>query len=234
MKRIFAVVLITFLSLPVFTMGAEVPTVLAEYFEEDKPVRAEIFTVVPPKEFGKLVQKLSEVAQKDPAWYAEHSKKTPAGTPIPIFDEKLGMTKEEYDKYVALWDAREVKKLADVALLLQASSDGQWQINGSGVASSLTLLRFQPQQDAFKSPNGLLARIADIDAPERSLLGAWQGKEWRYLSENSLSTTKENIALGKSKDGKYGMMIYRLQEVTSSGRPLYDKSMFIRFALKKS
>lgn len=213
--------------------AGELPEVLAKHFDAEKPVRAEVFMVVPPQEFEKFVQKLSEAAQKDPEWFDQHSKKTPNGSPIPEFDAKLGMSQEEYDGFVKLWDEREAKRVSETVLLLTETGDGKWKLNGSGDASSLSLLSFDPEAQTFRSPNGTMESIADIKAPARSLLGAWTGKEWRYQSENSLTKMKENLALGTSEDGKYSILVYRLQEVTSRGRPMFDRSLLIRFAAKK-
>lgn len=213
-------------------MGAEVPELFKPYFEENKPVRAEIVTVTPPKEFEGFIQKLGEAAQKDPEWFKEHSKKTPAGSPIPLYDAKLGMTEDEYKNYVKLWDQRKVTQIAEVALMLEKDDDG-WKINATGPASNLTLLRYNPEADTFTSTNGELKRIEDIEAPAHSLFGEWKGQEWRYLNEGNLGKVKENVALGLTGDKKYGMLVYRLQEVTASGRPLLDNSMVIRFVPAK-
>lgn len=213
--------------------AGELPEALAKYFDAEKPVRAEVFMVVPPQAFGKFVQKLSEAAQKDPEWFDEHSKKTPSGSPIPEYDTKLGMSQEEYDGFVKLWDEREAKRVSETVLLLSESGDGKWRFNASGEASSLSLITFDPETQTFRSPNGTLESIADINAPSRSLLGAWTGKEWRYQSENNLTKMKENLALGTSEDEKYGILVYRLQEMTSRGNPMFDKSLLIRFAAKK-
>jgi hypothetical protein len=110
---------------------------------------------------------------------------------------------------------------------------GKWQISGTGAASVLSLLVFDSESSNFTSPNGEMERIGDIDAPAKSLLGAWKGYEWRYQSETSLTKMKENLAFGTSEDGKYHLLIYRLQEVTSRGNPLLDESMVIRFAAGK-
>ncbi|MFC5050390.1 hypothetical protein ACFPK9_07180 [Rubritalea spongiae] len=213
--------------------AGELPEVLAKHFDADEPVKAEIYMVVPPQEFEKFVQKLSEAAQKDPEWFNEHSKKTPGGSPIPEYDEKLGMSQEEYDGFVKLWDAREAKRISQTALMVTETGDGKWKLNGSGNATPLSLLSYDPETNTFKSPNGTLESIVDINAPKRSLLGAWTGKEWRYQSENSLTKMKENLALGTSEDGKYSILVYRLQEVTAKGRPMFDQSLVIRFAAKK-
>ncbi len=224
--------LIGLIALQWVASAAEVPEALARYFDKDKPVKAQIIAIVPPKEFEGFVQKLSEAAQKDPEWFAEHSKKSP-GSPLPLFDEKLGMSQEEYDNYEKLWASRAAKKLDDTSLMLTEVGDGQWKINASGPAVTLSLLRYNPKKNIFISPNGKLEGIADILTPERSLLGAWKGKEWRFEADNSLTKSKENVALGTTTDGKYSFLIYRLQEVTSKGKPLFDKSLVIRFAAKK-
>ena len=220
-------------SMQLVAIAGDLPAVLAKYFDAKAPIKAQLIEVTPPAEFEPFVQKLSEAAQKDPVWYAEHSKKTPAGSPIPLFDEKLGMTQLEYDKYVKFWDNREVRKLTDLSLIIKEVSGKAWKINGSGPASALSLLSYSEATNSFKSPNGELVAIADVSAPSASLLGAWNGNEWRYLSENSLTKGKENVALGKSADGNHGFLIYRIQEATSAGRPLFDKSLMIRFAVKK-
>ena len=221
------------IALQCVAFAAEVPDTLAGYFDKDKPVKAQIIVIVPPKEFEGFVQKLSEAAQKDPEWFAEHSKKSP-GSPLPLFDVKLGMSQDEYDNYEKLWASRAAKKLADTSLQLTEVGDGQWKLNASGPASLLSLLRYDPKKNCFISPNGELESIAGIEAPERSLLGAWTGKEWRFEADNSLTKSKENVALGTTSDGKYSYLVYRLQEVTSRGKPLFDKSLVIRFAAKKS
>ena len=213
--------------------AGEMPEALAAHFEAEQPVKAEVFMVVPPQEFEKFVQKLSEAASKDPEWFYEHTQKTSSGSPIPEYDAKLGMSQEEYDYYVKLWDSREPKRLSQTVLMCTETADGKWKLNGAGEANGLSLLRYDSAANTFLSPNGSLESIADINAPKRSLLGAWKGKEWRYQSENSLTKMKENFALGTSEDGKYSLLVYRLQEVSSKGRPLFDKSLMIRFAAKK-
>ena len=71
-----------------------------------------------------------------------------------------------------------------------------------------------------------------IDRPDAdSILGAWKGKEWRFQEETGLGTIKENLALGQTADGKFGMVVYRAQELTSSGTRLLDKSLVIRFPI---
>ena len=213
------------------TAETKMPEVFAAYLEHDKTVSGEIGAITPPEELKKYIAKVKASAEADPAWHAEYTKKATPGIPLP-WHEKLGLTEEEYADYLKLWDQREFKTLQRVVIRLEEPKPGEWMIRVSGVGMSISLLRFNPETGTFKSPNGELKRIEDIDANERSILGAWAGQEWRYEYSDDFISTKENLALGKYKDGKYCLLIYRLQE-SASGRRLADKSLVIRFAPPK-
>jgi hypothetical protein len=58
--------------------------------------------------------------------------------------------------------------------------------------------------------------------------------EWKFEEETGLGKTKENFALGQFADKKYGLIVYRAQELSSEGKRVLDKSMVIRFPLGKS
>lgn len=220
----------TVLCLALPAMSAEVPEIFKGLFEKDVPVRATIGMVVPPAEIDKHVAKVEAAARKDPEWFKEYSAASSPGTPLP-FHEKLGLTQAEYDDYLALWRKREFRAMEEVLLLLRESPGGIWTLTATGNASQLSTLRFQTESGTFRSPNGELKRIEDIKAPADSILGEWSGPEWRFEEETSLGKTKENIALGRFADGKFGVVVYRMQDVSSEGTVLMDRSLVIRFAL---
>ena len=93
---------------------------------------------------------------------------------------------------------------------------------------------FDPKADVFHSPNGDLKRIEDIKPDANSILGEWSGREWKFEEETSLGKTKENIALGRFAGNKYGIIVYRIQELSSEGTRLLDKSLVLRFPLGKA
>jgi hypothetical protein len=212
-------------------VSGETPKLLAKYLTKDKAVPGDVGAIVPPKEINKFIIKVQESAKANSEWHKEYAKTAKPGIPLP-WHEKLGLTKEEYAEYLALWDKREFKTVQQVLVRLEEPKPGEWMIRVSGVGMPISLLRYDPKKDVFKSPNGELGRIDDIDAAERSILGAWTGQEWRYEKKTEFISTKENIALGKYKDGKYCLLIYRLQESTS-GLRLADKSLVIRFTPPK-
>ncbi len=210
----------------------EVPKVFAGLFEKDVPVKGQVGMVLPPPEIDKFVAKVGAAARKDPKWFREFSAEAKPGVPLP-YNERLGISKEEYAEYLALWNKREFKSMEEVMLLLRQSSGGTWSLTSTGGASTISTLRYDPKADVFRSPNGGLARIEDIKADPTSILGEWAGHEWKFEEETSLGKIKENFALGQFADNKFGIIVYRAQELSSEGTRLLDKSLVIRFPLGK-
>jgi hypothetical protein len=211
--------------------AAEVPGIFSGMFSPGAPTRAQVGMVVPPPEIDKYVAKVESAARGNTEWFREFSAKAKPGVPLP-FDERLGLTREEYDEYIALWNKREFKPVEDVMLMLREGSGGTWTLASTGAASSLSTLRYSPDGDVFRSPNGELKRIEDINADASSILGEWTGKEWKFEEETGLGKTKENFALGRMAGGRFGLVVYRMQELSSEGTRLLDRSVVIRFPLQ--
>jgi len=204
------------------------PKVLADYLTLNKGVKGEIVAVVPPEEIKPYIEKVEAGAAKNPEWFAEFSGESKPGVPLP-YDERLGLTKQEYAEYLKIWDQREFKVIQPVGVRLEKLGE-QWMVRVSGVGAKISLLRYDPATDSFTSPNGKMVRIDDIKADPASILRGWTGHEWKFEEEGALGKTKENFAIGRTEDKKFGLLIYRLQDISASGRPLYDQSLLIRFA----
>jgi len=218
------------LMLPALPLAAdEVPEVLS-YLPQGELVKAATTAVVPPAGIEKYVAMVEEAAKQDPQWFEEHSQKAAPGVPLP-YDPKLGLTREEYDAYLEMWDQREFKAVEPVVIQLKQDKNGHWSISTAGGAHPISTLRYDPEKDVFISPNGTMERLEDVEADKRSILGEWTGHEWKFEEETSLGKTKENFAIGKTGDGAFGLLVYRMQEVTSEGTPVYDKSLVLRFPM---
>jgi hypothetical protein len=208
----------------------EVPAVFSGLLQAGVPARGQIGMVVPPMEIDKFVAKVEASARKEPEWFREFSAAAKPGVPLP-YDERLGLTKEEYAEYLALWNKREFKPVEEVMLILRESPAGVWKIFSTGNASSLVTLQYSAKNDEFRSPNGVLKRIEDIKADASSILGEWTGSEWKIELDTGLSKIKENFALGRMADKRHGLVVYRVQELSSEGTRMLDNSLVIRFPL---
>jgi len=221
-----------FIPLAATLSAAEAPEFLTGLLKPGVPKKGQIGVILTPPEMDKYVAKVESASRKNLEWFREYSREAKPGLPLP-YDDRLGLTKEEYEDYLGLWAKREFKSTEDVTLLLREGTDGSWVITGTGKASTLSTLRYFPKEDVFRSPNGEMTRIPDIKSDPQSILGAWGGREWRFEEETSLGKTKENIAVGSYVDGTHGLIVHRLQELTTGGTRLLDKSIVIRFQLDK-
>lgn len=212
------------------SQAAEPPAAFQGLFEAGVPVRAQIGTVMLPQALDELVAKVDVAAQANPEWFEEYSAENKPGLPLP-FHENLGLSAAEYQEYLRLWRMREFRPEEDVVILIRESSRGTWALTGTNRASVLSTLRYDPETDSFRSPNGELERLEDIDAEEDSILGAWKGREWRLQQEGLLGVTRENIAIGTMAGDRYGLLIHRVQEVSTEGALIINRSLVIRFPL---
>lgn len=230
MKRLIPFAALTLL---VCSARAESPDTFQGLLQPGVPVKGEIGMVLPPQEIDKFIGKVDTAARKDPKWFREYSSQTKPGLPLP-YDDRLGLTKEEYNEYLALWAKRQFKTMEEVLVLLRPGDAGSWSLTCTGKASILSTLRYDSKTDVFHSPNGDLKRIEDIKPDPNGILGEWSGREWKFEEETTLGKTKENIAIGRFAGNKYGVIVYRIQELSSEGTRLLDKSLVLRFPLGKS
>lgn len=215
------------------SLHADVPETFEGLFEKDIPIKASIGIVVPPPEIEKYIAKVETSARNNKEWFAEYSKASKPGAPLP-FHENLGLTKEEYDDYLSLWAKREFKSTEEVMLVLRENFGKTWSITATGEAGVISTLRFDPEKDVYRSPNGEMKRLEDIKAEDTSILGAWSGREWRFEEETGLGKIKENFAVGRFEGKEFGLLVYRVQEISSEGSRLLDNSLVVRFALGKA
>ena len=231
MKFVFSV--LSFALMAVGFSQEKAPKALADYLQPGISVKGDVVVVVPPDEIKTYIKKVDEARRADPEWFREHSKSAKPGIPLP-FHEKLGLTKTEYAEYRKLWDQRKMEPVPRGQVILRLEeANGKWLIRASGPAWEFTTMRYDPKADTFTSINGAMKRIEDVKADKDSILGAWSGKEWKMENADGISITKENLAIGKLDDGSYGLLIYRLQEISPKGIRLDDKSLIVRFAIKR-
>ena len=209
---------------------ATAPKTFTNILEPNKLYDGERVVVTPPEEIQNYIKLVKEGAKNDPKWYEEYSKTAKPGVPLP-FHKNLNLTTAQYQEYLDLWGKREFKVLEKVGVLLELRR-GKWSFRLSGTGAMISLLRYDEKEDVFRSTNGVMKRIDDIDAGAETILGEWKGVEWRFEEETPLGKTKENLALGKAADGKFGFLVYRLQDVTANNTVMEANSRVIRFPLK--
>ena len=207
---------------------------LLEFLDINKTVQAEFIQVEPDpsmQTYGKII---NAARDKDPEWFAEHQSSSDAGTPLP-YHEKL-MTKKEYEGYLKSWDKRKIVpvkgkngKPARFEVRLTEESNGNFVINIPEVP--ICLLQYSPKKNTFKCMMlGEAQFLEKVDAPANSSLRAWTGYEWKGVTKGTFENTKLNFAIGRTGDGKYGYIIYRIQQYSDDEGGISDKRYVLRFA----
>ncbi len=196
-------------------------------------MKASIGMVTPPKEIEKFIAKVEIAARKNPEWFKQYTSAASPGVPLP-YHENLGLTKEEYDEYIALWAKRAFKSTEEVLLILRKTLGDTWTLTATGGAGIISTLRYDPTKKTFRCPSGIMEPLEDIKTDEKHILGAWSGKEWRYQENGLLGITKQNFALGKFEKNDFGIVIYRSQEISPEGVRIHEESLVLRFPLGKA
>lgn len=230
MKKLLCSLIYCFFA--VNAVADKAPAEFAFYLEPGKVTKGEIVKLDVPEKFVEFYRIIRVTEKKHPEWFKKVMEKNADGNPIPPFHANLGITKQEYDNYLKLWEQRTFTRVERgmVGLRLEQNDAGHWIINVSGQGWPVSLLSYDPKTKLLHSKTGDLKRIKNIKSPKESVYRAWTGLEWQYLKKDSLVTTKENFAIGKTSDGKYGLLFYSLKEMSNLGSPLADSLMIIRFA----
>ncbi len=178
------------------------------------------------------LQKFDDAAKKLPEeTQVELRKNLKPGQPVP-FDERFGISKEDYSKYIACGNKRVIENVAPVvAGFVKTDNPDIWAMASSTEKgpTPLSTLRYDAKKDQWESPNGILERKPDLVYDELNNLGAWTAHEWLYESKTAFSHSAENVLMGKTKDGKSIYVIYNYLEVSTEGTPIDTRTLVLRF-----
>lgn len=228
------IILAALLCVPAVLVGAEkVPAVIDGYLPADYFVKGANVKVDFGQDFQAAAAKIQAAVAKAPKEVLEEIQKiAKPDEPLP-FDERLGISKADYDKYIKAWEGRKLVPVEEVVARWEAAPDGKWKIKAISAANGqplpLTTLTYDSKTDSWSSPNGILKRQEkDVDFNKNNLFGQWKGPQWLFEDKSSLGTVIENFAVGKSDDKKNIFLVYRLVELASTGQPTWQNMYVIR------
>lgn len=230
MKQIFKCLI--FLTFGLVANAQDKKNFLLEFLTEGKQVAAEFVDVIEDPSIKEYAAKFRNAQAEDPEWFAEHLKKGKPGCPID-FDEKI-MSKKQYDGYLKAWKKRKLVprkgndgKNIKIDVILTKEENGNYIINVKNVP--ISSLEYSADTNSFSSVAGELTYLDKIEAPKESSIGAWSGYEWKGGQVSTFSEVKQHIAIGRTADNKYGILIF--SNIQFSGKTLLAQNNYlIRFA----
>lgn len=184
---------------------------LANSFEEGT-FKADVMAIGLPADLNEKMTKISDTMQasitKNQAWFSEKLGGLAEGEVLP-YDEKLGITEEEY-KFLLEADQHFILgKIGDSDITI-TKADGQSTIQNP-TATIITELKISADGSTLQSNLGDLTYVEEIVASDaQKMTGRWNGHFYRMGGENTKQVLQ--ISIGQLEDSKKKMIYIELYE----------------------
>jgi hypothetical protein len=169
-----------------------------------------------PKRLQDLAMKLQGALAKDPEWTKSHVGKAKPGEPLP-YDERLGLTKAEYEEFLALMKVGGMSKVATATLRVQRDGD-RIVLQFGERFPGMERIEVDLQKDSASTPAGVVADRQIIAASSgQAATGPWDGVQWLSEGfEEDLTRPSVSLAVGKLKATGRGILYYRVRPGAST------------------
>lgn len=166
-----------------------------------------------------LTSRLIASVEKNREWWMAHVGKAQPGQPLP-WDERMGLTKAEYDELQREAQGVRMEKTAEGELEFDRSVEGRIALKAGSSLPDLDGIVIDLKNDAVETPFGrAAARSAVTASEEQKATGPWNGVQWKLESagETQGSGTVVRFAIGRlAADGR-GLLYYDAKEVKPGG-----------------
>lgn len=224
------------LCIPATLFAADVPAQIEGYLPVDRFVKGANVKIAPSDNLPEVIKPLQVALSKaDKELIEDIQKKAKPDEPIP-FDERLKVSKADYDKYIAAWNERKFVPVEDIGARLDVDDQGLWKISAVSVANGaplpLSCLKYDSKKDAWVSPNGELTRKEDVKLSKLHVLGELSGSQWVFEDKSSIGTVVEKFVMAKEAKTNDIFLIYQLIEADANNKPTFQNMYVIRIDAK--
>jgi hypothetical protein len=187
---------------------------------------------VPPR-MMELTKKLEDAIGKDPDWWLAHLRKAKPGEPV-SYDPRLGVTKKEYEEYIALRKKITLTKVRTAKVRVQRGGQRIMLSFGEDLPAMKEVV-LDLKADTVRTPFGVTTERSRIKASDgQTATGPWDGIQWRLekVEKEPATRTSVSFAVGKLKDSGRGILIYEVRRVAEKSKT--GASYILQYDLKKS
>lgn len=167
-----------------------------------------------PPRLAELGGRLQEAARQDPEWWVEFARRGRPGQPPP-YDERTGLTQEEYKEFLELNDQVALVKAAEAELHVAETEPGVYELYGGEKLPELNGVAIDLNQDEVRTLFGTAGQRSDIKANDgQRATGRWNGVEWRLHSPGMDEDTGLLIvfALGRLTESGKAILLYKVRD----------------------
>jgi hypothetical protein len=166
-----------------------------------------------PKRLEELAKKLQAAVAKDPGWFQSHAATAKPGEPL-RYHEKLGLTKAEYEEFLALTKKGGMKKVGTGKIAVQKNGDRVILLFGRAFPK-MEKVEIDLKNGSASTPAGLASDREQITASQdQNATGPWDGIQWKSKEDPGRPTF--SLALGKLRASERGILYYRVKSATTN------------------
>ncbi len=190
----------------------------------DDGASVDIMQLVSPLRLLELTKKFGQGVAQNLQWWISALKKAAPGEPVP-YDPRLGLTRDEYDEFLALSKKVTLSKVKSTFLRISRDGD-RFTFDGGVDLPDLTGVELDLTSNSVRTPFGVAAQRSEIKASEgQTWTGPWNAVQWKFEKfgpQLGMGTTIA-FALGRLIKTGRGILYYDVSETTEkSARSLLD------------
>jgi hypothetical protein len=175
-----------------------------------------------PARMQELTQKMQQAIAKDPDWLPEVLKKLKPGETLP-YDERLGLSKEQYEEYLGLTKKMTLTKTKTVKARVKQEGD-RIELSFGEDLPGINGVIIDLKSDAVSMPAGVATERSQIKASEgQKATGPWNGIQWKMqkIDAESMSMKSIKFALGKMQESPKGILYCDVKLVSGNSKTVY-------------
>jgi len=179
-------------------------------------VTLDVMEPVMPKRLEELAIRVQAALVKDPAWSQAFISRAKPGESLP-FDEKLGLTRAEYDEFLALSREARLGKVGTATLRVERKGDIAVLLFGERFRG-MERIEINLAQGSASTPSGTLATLQRIVAnAQQAATGPWDGVQWMTnIAGGDPARPGVTLALGRLQATGRGIFYYNVRPAMSN------------------
>ncbi|MBO9595473.1 MAG: hypothetical protein J7599_21400 [Niabella sp.] len=179
----------------------------------NRTVKADIMDgVVQSSRQVALAKKLQSAIKANYDWFLEYMKSVPEGAPMP-YDQKLGLTKEEYEELIGFMDNMEVVSTGKEDMAIVVKNDSiRFQSHNKLAGLDSLIIDLKNNMVTFGKYKLAFSDTLNITTDKNALKSKWKGYSWVFEDpkEPDVNAFKD---LDNLKMKQYKFTIGRLEKM---------------------
>jgi len=169
-----------------------------------------------PKRLEELAARLQAAMAKDPEWTKSFLAKAKPGEPLP-YDERLGLTRAEYDEFLALSKQGGMTKVATASVRVQRAGS-RIVLQFGERFQGMEQIELDLEKDSVSTPAGVVSgRRSIANSSQQSATGPWEGVQWQSAGFGEESSKADvSLAVGRLQGPGRGILYFRVRPRTAN------------------